>query len=170
VINLGSQKYTPILVIVLALGLLGSIYLYADAKAELAANMIETQRLQTDFSQLTSNYDQLSAQIETLQDSNTELEARIAELESTPNDTTPPPEVVVERNEVNLNISGSGTIRNVIFLIGDGMGVGQLSAAEYVNGQESLSISSMPYKSLVTTYSESAFVTDSAASGNALAT
>jgi len=167
---LGSQKYTPILVIVLALGLLGSIYLYADAKAELAANMVETHRLQTDFSQLTSNYDQLSAQIETLQDSNTELEARIAELESTPNDTTPPPEVVVERNEVNLNISGSGTIRNVIFLIGDGMGVGQLSAAEYVNGQESLSISSMPYKSLVTTYSESAFVTDSAASGTALAT
>lgn len=167
---MGSQKYTPILVIVLALGLLGSIYLYADAKAELAANMIETQRLQTDFSQLTSNYDQLSAQIETLQDSNTELEARIAELESTPSETTPPPVVVVERNEVTLNISGSGTVRNVIFLIGDGMGVGQLSAAEYVNGQESLSISSMPYKSLVTTYSESAFVTDSAASGTALAT
>lgn len=168
---MGSQKYTPILVIVLALGLLGSIYLYADAKAELAANMIETQRLQTDFSQLTSNYDQLSAQIEILQDSNTELEARIAELESTPSETTPPPPVVVvERNEVTLNISGSGTVRNVIFLIGDGMGVGQLSAAEYVNGQESLSISSMPYKALVTTYSESAFVTDSAASGTALAT
>ena len=169
-INLGSQKYTPILVIVLALGLLGSIYLYADAKAELAANMIETHRLQTDFSQLSSNYDQLSAQIETLRDSNTELEARIAELESTPGEPTPPPVVVVERNEVTLNISGSGTIRNVIFLIGDGMGVGQLSAAEYENGQESLSISSMPYKALVTTYSENSFVTDSAASGTALAT
>ncbi|MCB2173452.1 alkaline phosphatase [archaeon] len=76
----------------------------------------------------------------------------------------------MERNEVTLNISGSGTVRNVIFLIGDGMGIGQLSAAEYENGQESLSISSMPYKALVTTYSESAFVTDSAASGTALAT
>ncbi|MCW4014354.1 MAG: alkaline phosphatase, partial [Candidatus Bathyarchaeota archaeon] len=53
---------------------------------------------------------------------------------------------------------------------GDGMGVGQLSAAEFTNGEESLSISSMPYKSLVTTYSESAFITDSAASGTALAT
>ena len=165
---MGSQKYTPILVIVLALGLLGSIFLYADTKAELTATIIETQQLQTQLSQVNNDYTQLSGQIAALNQINVELEARITELESESDEPPPPP--VVEKNELSLNISGSGTVRNVILLIGDGMGVGQLSAAEYTNGQESLSVSSMPYKSLVTTYSESAFVTDSAASGTALAT
>lgn len=165
---MGSQKYTPILVIVLALGLLGSIFLYADTKAELTATIIETQQLQTQLSQVNNDYTQLSGQIAALNQNNVELEARITELESESDEPPSPP--VVEKNELSLNISDSGTVRNVILLIGDGMGVGQLSAAEYTNGQESLSVSSMPYKSLVTTYSESAFVTDSAASGTALAT
>ena len=169
-INLGSQKFTPILVIVLALGLLGSIYLYADAKAELATAIIGTQQLQTQLSQLNNDYTQLSSQIATLNQINVELEARITELESDLDEPPLPPVVVVEKNELTLNITGSGTVRNVILLIGDGMGIGQLSAAEFTNGEESLSISNMPYKALVTTYSESAFVTDSAASGTALAT
>ncbi|MCW4012309.1 MAG: hypothetical protein NWF07_04870, partial [Candidatus Bathyarchaeota archaeon] len=63
---MGSQKYTPILTIVLALGLLGSIFLYADAKAELATAIIGTQQLQTQLSQLNNDYTQLSSQIATL--------------------------------------------------------------------------------------------------------
>lgn len=70
----------------------------------------------------------------------------------------------------SLSISGEGEVRNVILLIGDGMGLGQLTAAEIVNGNDSLAILSLPYMSMVTTYSASNYVTDSAASATALAT
>jgi len=70
----------------------------------------------------------------------------------------------------SLSISGEGEVRNVILLIGDGMGPGQLTAAEIVNGNDSLAILSLPYMSMVTTYSASNYVTDSAASATALAT
>lgn len=169
-INVGAQRYTPVLVIVLVIGLMGSFFLYSNTKAELTAALTETLYLQTQYSQLTSNYDQLTTQVDTLIDSNTELEARIEELESELDESIPTSEIVVEKTELVLDITSTGTVRNIILLIGDGMGVGQISAAEFENGEESLSISSMPYKSLVSTYSESAFVTDSAASATALAT
>lgn len=70
----------------------------------------------------------------------------------------------------SLSISGEGEVRNVILLIGDGMGLGQLTTAEIVNGNDSLAILSLPYMSMVTTYSASNYVTDSAASATALAT
>ena len=70
----------------------------------------------------------------------------------------------------SARISGEEEVRNVILLIGDGMGPGQLTAAEIVNGNDSLAILSLPYMSMVTTYSASNYVTDSAASATALAT
>jgi alkaline phosphatase len=79
--------------------------------------------------------------------------------------------VVVEAGpEILLDISGGGLVRNVILMIGDGMGVGQLTAAEIENGDDSLVITSLPYMSMVTTHSSSGYVTDSAAAATALAT
>ena len=59
--------------------------------------------------------------------------------------------------------------KNVIFLIGDGMGPEQVKAANYYNGG-SLSFELFPYQGLVTTYAANSSVTDSAAAGTALAT
>jgi len=61
---------------------------------------------------------------------------------------------------------------NVIFLIGDGMGFEQVKAAGiYANGAPgTLSFEQAPYTGQVTTYSANSSVTDSAASGTAIAT
>ena len=53
-------------------------------------------------------------------------------------------------------------------MIGDGMGVSQLTAALVVNGK--LNMERMPTSGLVKTFAANAFITDSAASGTALAT
>ncbi|MBN2590229.1 MAG: alkaline phosphatase [Sedimentisphaerales bacterium] len=64
------------------------------------------------------------------------------------------------------------TPKNVIFMIGDGMGPEQVRAASfYVTGEPNqLSFSSFPYSALCTTHSANAAITDSAAAGTALAT
>lgn len=59
--------------------------------------------------------------------------------------------------------------KNVIFLIGDGMGFEQVRAANYYNGG-ALSFETLPYQGEVTTYSASSSVTDSAAAATAIAT
>ncbi|MBP1612954.1 MAG: Alkaline phosphatase [Bacteroidetes bacterium] len=57
-------------------------------------------------------------------------------------------------------------VKNVILLIGDGMGLGQITAADRVN--KGLSMLNMRYMGLITTSALDAFTTDSAASGSAL--
>ena len=150
----------PALIVVLLIGLTGSFYLYLGERNDLTRAIQENSETQLQLSQLSNNYSQLSEQIQSMSYSNAELENRIIELES-----TPPVET-----EIILDISGEGEVRNVILLIGDGMGLGQLTAAEIVNGNDSLAILSLPYMSMVTTYSTSNYVTDSAASATALAT
>lgn len=59
-------------------------------------------------------------------------------------------------------------VRNVILLIGDGMGFGSVNAAMYANG--GLTMTSLQAIGFVRTQSTSAFNTDSAASGTAYAT
>ncbi|MEK4200663.1 alkaline phosphatase [Cytobacillus sp. FSL K6-0265] len=61
---------------------------------------------------------------------------------------------------------------NMIYMIGDGMGVGQLEIArELEKGKEGqLFLTSLPFSALVQTYSANRVVTDSAAAGTALAT
>ncbi len=59
--------------------------------------------------------------------------------------------------------------RNVILIIGDGMGVGAVSAARQA-AAGGLLLDSMPVTGLVTTRSHDRLVTDSAAAGTALAT
>lgn len=59
-------------------------------------------------------------------------------------------------------------VKNVIFLIGDGMGLAQLTAADRVN--KGLTILNMQHLGLITTSAKDAFTTDSAGAGSALAT
>lgn len=67
--------------------------------------------------------------------------------------------------------SSNGAPKNVILMIGDGMGVGQIEVARQLEyGKEGrLFLESMPNLSLVHTFSASHAVTDSAAGGTALA-
>ncbi len=62
--------------------------------------------------------------------------------------------------------------KNIIFMVGDGMGAEQVKAAGmYLNGQEgTLSFEGMPVKGEVTTRSANSDVTDSAAAATAMAT
>lgn len=163
-IILDSEKILPFIVIVLVIGLSGSIYLYVDSQNDLTAALSYSEYIESELDAISESFVELSIRLENLSDANSELETRIAELESIETIT------VVEKREVLLNITESGEVRNIILLIGDGMGVGHLSAAEFENGEEALTMSGLPYKSLVSTYSGSAYVTDSAAAGTALAT
>lgn len=66
------------------------------------------------------------------------------------------------------NDGGQGPVRNVIFLIGDGMGLSQILAAAYAN--QGLTTLQMKYIGLQRNNALDAFTTDSAAGGSALAT
>lgn len=63
----------------------------------------------------------------------------------------------------------SQEVKNVIFMIGDGMGFNQVYAAMTANGG-SLAMTGMPVSGVQTTFSSDNYITDSAASGTALAT
>jgi alkaline phosphatase len=65
-------------------------------------------------------------------------------------------------------LPGENAPKNIILLIGDGMGVAQVTAAKVAFGE--LEMERLPYGGLATTFPEGDFVTDSAASGTALAT
>ena len=67
------------------------------------------------------------------------------------------------------NISNKTIAKNIILLIGDGMGVAQLYAGLVVN-KEPLNIEKMKVIGLSKTYSATDFTTDSGAAGTALAT
>ncbi len=69
----------------------------------------------------------------------------------------------VELKPVNDNSSNG---RNIIFMIGDGMGLAQISAARTVNGDE-LNILRCKHIGLVSTRAADKYVTDSGASGTA---
>lgn len=60
-------------------------------------------------------------------------------------------------------------VKNVILLIGDGMGLAQASAGMYAN-HNTLTIFNLKNIGLIKTFSLSDFITDSAASGTAYAT
>ena len=61
-------------------------------------------------------------------------------------------------------------VKNVILMIGDGMGLEQLSAAWICNGRSLNIIDNFPSTGIQWTYSANRLVTDSAAAGTALAT
>ncbi|HPD29349.1 MAG TPA: alkaline phosphatase [Phycisphaerae bacterium] len=71
-----------------------------------------------------------------------------------------------------ISPAGAASPKNVIFMIGDGMGFEHVKAGGmYLNGQPgTLCFESLPYRAQVTTYSADNSVTDSAAAGTAMAT
>ena len=78
---------------------------------------------------------------------------------------------------ISLTALAEGRAKYVFFFIGDGMGVNQVNATETYKaaiegriGTEPLLFASFPYGGLVTTFSATNGVTDSAAAGTALAT
>ncbi|RKX55601.1 MAG: alkaline phosphatase, partial [Thermotoga sp.] len=70
---------------------------------------------------------------------------------------------------LSLLAVGLFAVKNVIFLIGDGMGLAHITLTSYFVGKP-LEMMKMPYSGLMYTYSANSFVTDSAAAGTALAT
>jgi alkaline phosphatase len=64
-----------------------------------------------------------------------------------------------------------GTIKNVIFLIGDGTGIAQITSGQYAIAglQGRLHIQTMPVTGIVQTFSSDNLITDSAAGGTAMA-
>jgi len=71
-----------------------------------------------------------------------------------------------------LSIMEDGEVNNVILLIGDGMGIGEFTAAQFTTlGPEGrLHMQTMPVTGLMGTYAADRLITDSAASGTAIAT
>ena len=79
---------------------------------------------------------------------------------------------VVQQGSYTPSFAVDGTkkkVRNVILMIGDGMGLGAVTAAMYANGGE-LTMTNLRHLGYVRTQSASSFTTDSAASGTAYAT
>ena len=66
------------------------------------------------------------------------------------------------------NDGSNKKIKNVIFLIGDGMGMNQVEAGYYAN--QGLTVMNMKHLGFVTNHAKDQFTTDSAAGGSALAT
>ena len=67
----------------------------------------------------------------------------------------------------------AATAKNVILLIGDGMGIGQVTLGRIANGNKPLTLDSFKHAGYVSTYPDDNnefFVTDSAAAGTAMAT
>ncbi len=69
-------------------------------------------------------------------------------------------------------VQPDGEVKNIIFMIGDGMGINQLFLTRYITlGEDGrLNIERIPVSGLVTTFSASNLRTDSAAAATALAT
>ena len=93
---------------------------------------------------------------------------------------TPDNEVKAYTGSVYVELQGSYTpsfrvdgtkakVRNIILLIGDGMGQGAVNAGMYANGGE-LTLTNLRTFGFVRTQSHDSFTTDSAASGTAYAT
>ena len=61
-------------------------------------------------------------------------------------------------------------VKNIIFMIGDGMGVAQVSATQIAQDYEPMQLERATYVGLQKTYSANSRVTDSAAAGTALST
>ena len=71
---------------------------------------------------------------------------------------------------VNRNVNVNNHAKNVILLIGDGMGKNHIEVAKQAKNKDMLSIESFPIQGKVTTFSKMLIKTDSAAAASAMAT
>lgn len=70
---------------------------------------------------------------------------------------------------VTVNLIEGKKVKNVILMIGDGMGLTQISTA-WVANRGDLNLTKMPFTGLVRTYAANKLITDSGAAGTAMAT
>ncbi|MDD4489477.1 MAG: alkaline phosphatase, partial [Paludibacter sp.] len=70
---------------------------------------------------------------------------------------------------VQIKASQGGKVKNVILIIGDGMGLSHISSA-WVANQGKLNLDNFPVVGLSKTYSHNRLITDSGAAGTAIAT
>lgn len=158
-------------VVLLVICIAGSLYMYTDAVGkvqEVEATALNlsgvVSGLQVELDKVTTQVDELVEENNELANEKTGLEGQLEEIEAEI------AELVEPKPDIVIDVLDDGEVRNVILFIGDGMGVGQLTAAEVMNGEDDLTITNLPYMTFVTTYSSSNYVTDSAASATALAT
>lgn len=172
-----SNRLLPV-VIVLAIGLAGTSFLYIDAR-NVDSPVVNTSiidGLNEDLTEAQSVIEGLEGENDGLEEEVAGLEEVIVDLEDEKESLSQQVseleqiEVPQPRPDIVIDVSDDGEVKNVILLIGDGLGIGQLTAAEVMNGEDDLVQTSLPYTTLVTTHSESNYVTDSAASATALAT
>ncbi|HIK72826.1 MAG TPA: alkaline phosphatase [Gammaproteobacteria bacterium] len=80
-----------------------------------------------------------------------------------------PVDVSLEPKQLSRNVKKA---KNVIFLIGDGMSISQVSAYRLVQGgpNSRIAVDRFPYSGIVLTHAENAIVTDSASSATAYST
>jgi len=77
-------------------------------------------------------------------------------------------ETTIAQPQEPLPVKPAAMAKNIIFLVGDGMGLGQLSAGTYANGNQS-ALESFPVIGLHKPYAQNKLVTDSAAAATAFA-
>ena len=163
-IQLKPDRSDQIIIAALIFGLAISSFLYYNARVDISNLLKERDQFSSELLNLNNRYSNISNQLQILSESNRELSQKIKELENHQS------ELSDETPTIILNITAEGEVKNVILLIGDGMGIGQITLAEIENGEDSLAIANLPYMSLISTHSLSSYVTDSAASATALAT
>jgi alkaline phosphatase len=164
VIQLKPDRSNQIIIAALIFGLAISSFLYYNARVDISNLLKERDQFSSQLLNINNRYSNISSQLQILNESNIELSQKIKELENHSS------ELSNETPTIILNITAEGEVKNVILLIGDGMGIGQITVAEIENGEDSLAIDNLPYMSLISTHSLSSYVTDSAASATALAT
>ncbi|MCK4894037.1 MAG: alkaline phosphatase [Calditrichia bacterium] len=75
-------------------------------------------------------------------------------------------------NSINAGEEETYDVKNIIFYIGDGMGISQITAARIflLGANERFNLEQMPVTGLITTHSADRLITDSAAGATAMAT
>jgi alkaline phosphatase len=159
-----KQTTLQISTILLAISLLTSLFYLNQSNQTLKE---QTQTLQAATEEIAS----LKAETTRLEDALEAAETTINEVNATTDesqDTGIKPQP--KHDPIIINLDLEGVPRNIILLIGDGMGISQITAAEIINEDQELAITSLPYLALVTNHPVGNYVTDSAAAATAMAT
>ena len=157
-----KQKILQVSTILLAIGLLTSLFYLNQSNQALTGQQQTLLAATSEASSLSAEIERLGSELETADTTIVELNAALNESRNV--------EAEPEAESFILNIDMEGVPRNIILLIGDGMGIAQITAAKLINGDRDLAMTSLPYLALVETRSSGYYVTDSAAAATAIAT
>ena len=133
-IQLKPDRSNQIIIAALIFGLAISSFLYYNARVDISNLLKERDQFSSELLNLNNRYSNISNQLQILSESNRELSQKIKELENHQS------ELSDETPTIILSITAEGEVKNVILLIGDGMGIGQITLAEIENGEDSLDL------------------------------